>query len=221
MNTPIWLATSLLAAGFAVSDEPKSAPPAKGSKLQTTALVEEFRRRLAEFRTERAGLARERKDVTADAAKVDAMPPVERTELQKKISEALTRLATSLPAKPTAVDSPPGKSSSPELPADFKPADPIALARALFRNQEHESALRILRLVEVENLEREDRAFVRYLMASCLRHMGKWSEALVIYRDVADQRDDPFLSDCSLWQIASIKWQQEAQTQLEQSRRIR
>lgn len=215
MKTPMWVATSLVAAAFAVAEEPGKSPSELRAKPQA---AEEYRRRLMELRAERAAMVRDRHDAAQDVARVEAMPPAERAELQTKISELLTKLATA-PPKPALVE--PSKSVATALPADFKPADPISLSRVLFRNQEFEASLRILKLIETENLEREDRAFVQYLMASCLRHMGKHSEALVIYRDIADQREDLFLAECAVWQISSIKWQQEAQTQLEQSRRIR
>ena len=51
----------------------------------------------------------------------------------------------------------------------------------------------------------DDRAFVQYMTASCLRQLGKRSEAAVLYRDVADAKDDEFLAECAVWQLTSVQ----------------
>ena len=95
------------------------------------------------------------------------------------------------------------------------------MARVLFRAHDYEAVLRTVRLLDLEALNREDRAFVQYLSAGCLRLSGKWSEAAALYREVADARGDEFLAECAVWQLGALRWQQEAQAQLEQSRRLR
>ena len=42
-------------------------------------------------------------------------------------------------------------------------------------------------------LPKEDRAFVRYMLACCLRRLGRPTEAEVIYREVANGGDDEFV----------------------------
>ena len=70
-------------------------------------------------------------------------------------------------------------------------------------------------------LDKSERAFARYMIASALRMQGKRPEAAAMYREVADAREDDFVSECALWQIQSMKFQQEAQSQLEDSARKR
>ena len=65
---------------------------------------------------------------------------------------------------------------------------------------------------------KEDRAFVRYMLACSLRRLGKTSEAEVIYREVANSPDDEFLANCAIWQLSLIRSEQELQLQLEQLR---
>lgn len=173
------------------------------------------------LRSERECLAKDRKDALAELFR-DGNGSAERTELRRKVTDLIARLAANPPARLAGAHgekvTPP---SLPQLPPDLKPTDPLGLARVLFRATDYEAVLRTVRLLDLEGLNRDDRAFVRYLSASCLRLLGKPSEAAAAYREVADARDDEFLAECAVWQIGALRWQQEARAQLEQSRRLR
>jgi hypothetical protein len=177
-------------------------------------LSPELARRLAELRYERQSLTRDRQDARDELPRDDSTAR-ERQELRQKIQVLVGQLAS----RPAAA--PPAAPAVPLLQPNDKPADPMGLARTLIHTGDFETALRSFRLVDPDTLDREDRAFVQYMSAVCLRRMGKRSEAAALYREVADAKDDSFLAECAIWQIASLRWLQEAEAQLEDSRRHR
>ena len=61
----------------------------------------------------------------------------------------------------------------------------------------------------------EDRPFVQYMTACCLRKMNKRSEAAVILRDVAANTEDEFIAKCAVSQLGLIRSTQELEAQLE------
>ena len=96
--------------------------------------------------------------------------------------------------------------------------DPIREGMNLFRDNDFEGARRTFQLIDPAALNKEDRAFVRYMLACSLRRQNKTGEAEVIYREVANSTDDEFLTNCAIWQLSLIKSDQELQVQLEQLR---
>ena len=144
----------------------------------------------------------------------------DRAKLRAQIQELIAKVAA-MPAPP-AIPASVANSKSPVLSrADQKPADPISLARLQFQARDFEGALRSLKMADLESIDRQDRAFARYLNACCLRAQGKKPEALAMYREVADAKEDEFFAECALWQIQAMKWQQEAVAQLEDSSKRR
>jgi hypothetical protein len=99
-----------------------------------------------------------------------------------------------------------------------KTVDSVRLAMNLFRDNDLDAALRAFRGMDLAQLTREDRAFVRYMTASCLRRLGKASDAAVIYREVADAQEDEFLAGCAVSQLALIRTSQELEAQIAQLR---
>jgi hypothetical protein len=67
-------------------------------------------------------------------------------------------------------------------------------------------------------LSREDRAYVKDMTATCLRRMGRVTEAAALYREVAEGREDDFLTECAIWQLSLLRSTQEIQNQLDRLR---
>jgi len=60
----------------------------------------------------------------------------------------------------------------------------------------------------------EERAPVQYMIATCLRKLGKRDEAAKVYREVVGIKDDPFIADCARWQLQTLTWRKDVDTQL-------
>jgi hypothetical protein len=103
-----------------------------------------------------------------------------------------------------------------------KAVDPVAVAHALFRAGSNEAALQAFRLINLKGMRAEERAPIQYLMASCLRKLGKLDDALALYREVANSKGDEPVAACAQWQIANLRWQRETLEKLVEirSRRI-
>jgi hypothetical protein len=152
-------------------------------------------------------------DKTTDTAAERAKLQADLLILLKRISVAPTPVT--YPAGPM---SPPGAKPKIEPGVGSKGPDPIREGMNLFRDGDFEGARRTFQLIDPVALPKEDRAFVRYMLACCLRRQGKPAEAEVIYREVANGGDDEFLVSCAIWQLSLIRSEQELQTQLEQLR---
>jgi hypothetical protein len=144
----------------------------------------------------------------------------ERARLQADLLALLKRLSAA-PA-PGSYAPVPGPGSGPkskyEPGAGGKGSDSVREGMNLFRDNDFEAARRVFQLIEPSTLPREDRAFVRYMLASCWRRIGKPAEAEVIYREVANSGDDEFLASCAVQMLSLIRSEQELQAQLEQLR---
>jgi hypothetical protein len=150
-------------------------------------------------------------------------PADERERLQKKLDELLEQLKEQKKnAKPMQ---PPAKPQDPHAQAPNKPVvipeggKPIDLVRAagnLYKAGDLEGAFGIIKVLDVSQLPKEDRAFAEYIRAACLRKLGKLSDALTVYKAIADAKDDAFLAECAVVQITAIKSTQELEAQLEQ-----
>jgi tetratricopeptide (TPR) repeat protein len=90
-----------------------------------------------------------------------------------------------------------------------KVVDPLAVAHALFRAGSNDAALQAFRLINLKGMRAEQRAPIQYLMASCLRRLGKLDEALAFYREVANSKGDEQVAACAQWQIANLRWQRD------------
>lgn len=149
-----------------------------------------------------------------------AKTSAERDLLQKQLLEILKRIADRPP--PAAYPKAPplttkeGKGFEPGEPT--KAVDLVRTAENLYRLGDTDAALKTFRLIDRSLLSREDRAFVNYMTGCALRKTGRRSEAAVIFREVAEARDDDFLSECAISQLALIRSTQELEAQLEQLR---
>ncbi|MBX9581133.1 MAG: hypothetical protein K2X87_12560 [Gemmataceae bacterium] len=164
------------------------------------------------LRADADALARER----AEAAK-DMGPPAvatERAVLQAQLLDLLKRLGDRpAPAPAPRGPNPPTRF---EVPDRVRPADAVRMAENLFRDKDYDACLRVLRLTDRTQLGREERAFAQYLTACCLRLTDRRAEAASIYREVADAREDEFLAECAVSQLALMRSAEELQAQLRQ-----
>ncbi len=144
--------------------------------------------------------------------------------------EVIPRMPTPLPVKIPADARPVGPPKAdqeklrrelPILPAKSEPGvvAPEALADSYFRLGQFDRALETYQLLDLVGMRAGDRLAVRYMMATCLRKLGKVNEAKVIYREIANAKGDERLAQCARWQLGNIAWRQETEAQLGDLRR--
>jgi hypothetical protein len=142
----------------------------------------------------------------------------ERSRLQQELRELLQRIESRPPTHPR-----PKGSESPakkfEIGLGDKPLDLLRSATNLFKDGDVDAALRTLRMIDTSVLSREDRAYVKYMTATCLRRTGRTSEAATLYREVAENREDDFLAECAIWQLSLLRSTQEFQGYLDRLRK--
>ena len=142
----------------------------------------------------------------------------ERNRLQQELKELLQRIESRPPSipRPKGSETPVKKF---EIGPGDKPLDLVRSATNLFREGEVDAALRTLRMIDISALGREDRAYVKYMIATCLRRTGRVSEAATLYREVAESREDDFLAECAIWQLSILRSTQEFQGYLDRLRK--
>ncbi len=154
-----------------------------------------------------------------DEAKPTPEPtPDERTRLRARLDELIEKLDKPKVEPKPAHPPDKGHDPKPTLPEGGKPADTVRSAANFYRIGETDQALQMLKVTDTSQLPKEERAFADYLRAACLRKLGKTTEALTIYRDVAAANDDPFLAEHAKLQVTAIRSAQELEAQLEQLR---
>jgi hypothetical protein len=145
-------------------------------------------------------------------------PSAERARLQADLLLLLKRIS----ASPTPSTYPPSGVPYPRPKTDSatgsKSVDAIREGMNYFRDSDFDAARRTFQLIDPTLLGREDRAFVRYMLACSLRRQNRPTDAEVIYREVANSQDDEFYANCAIWQISLIKSEQDLRVQLEQLR---
>ncbi len=159
----------------------------------------------------------------ADKSAVDRKAGTEDTAAERaRLQAELLLLLKRLSASPTPVTYPPSGAPAPRPKTDSgvggKSVDAIREGMNYFRDNDFEAARRTFQLIDPTSLGREDRAFVRYMLACSLRRLNRISEAETIYREVANSQDDEFYADCAIWQLSLIRSEQELRAQLEQLR---
>lgn len=140
----------------------------------------------------------------------------EKARLQAELLALLKRMSAN-PAPPMPSPVPPvAVAPKPRSDADAaKSLDPVREAMNLFRENDFESARLIFQRIDPATLpSKEDRAFVRYMIASCHRRQGRIADAEVVYREVANNRDDEFLASYATQQLSLISSERELQAQL-------
>lgn len=218
---------------------PRLAPTPGGGDF-SRAQPGELQKLLDQLRRDIGTLRNERKEPQPPGASGES-PEEEAARLWKRYEDLWKRLATreTKPAPPSSVDKPripdtlpptaPVPPSKPPTPAaNVGLIDPVALAQNLFRTGDFAGALDAYRKAEeaftrqaegglgagVDPAGPEDRVPVKYMIATCLRRLGKTSEAEVIYREVASSRGDEFVAECARWQLTLLTWKKQTEADL-------
>jgi hypothetical protein len=90
----------------------------------------------------------------------------------------------------------------------------VAVAQNYFRAHDYEAALDAYRKVPTRDASPEERAPTLYMIATCLRKLGKTDEAAKVYREVAAIKGDPFVAGCAQWQLKTLDWRKDVDAQL-------
>jgi tetratricopeptide (TPR) repeat protein len=191
-------------------------------------------RAIGRLRQELDGLVRERQELEMRSPKLDSPGSLELSLLRQRLLALHKRLEQPMPSLPpvtnppqSTVPVPPseGNTKGPAVPATMPngrlPGDPYLLAQAHFRAGQYQEALTVYRGQQLDLLSQDERLLVQYLSACCLRKLGKLDEAIALYREVADAREDEFLAECSLWHLNNIGWRKEVEKQLASIRAAR
>ena len=224
-------AVLVLAVGVGRGDPPSTPPPAlpplspaevlwqKPQRIDTPAHPTDHAEKPdpKKLKDETDKLSKENAEPVKDSA--DATD--ERTRLRNKLDELVEKLEQQKknpkpPVKPADPHAAPTTPPKPLLPEGGKPTDLVRAAGNLFKAGDADGAAALLKLTEGSPLPKEDKAFADYLRAACLRKQGKTTDALNLYRLIAEAKDDPFLAESAVAQITAIKAAQELESQLEQ-----
>ncbi|MBI3407989.1 MAG: hypothetical protein HY040_06490 [Planctomycetes bacterium] len=95
-----------------------------------------------------------------------------------------------------------------------KTLDPLALAHSLYRAGNFQGALQAYQMMSTEGMKPDERAPLQYMMATCLRKLGKSDDAAALQREVANIRGDDQLAECAQWQLNTMRWRREVVDQL-------
>jgi len=200
----------------------------------------DLKEQLAKLRAERDALAKDHAQAAQFVEESVFVGSEETAKLRLRLGGLLTQLGTGKTAVrprpfpiPNPKPPPDGKKETPpdpdkkdpppepDLSSKTKIVEPLALAQSLFRAGSYDAALKAYRMLPLKGLKAEERAPVQYMMATCLRKLGKTDEASAIYREVANSRGDEHLAACAQWQLAAIRWQRELEDQLKTIRQRR
>jgi len=199
---------------------PELPPPGAAGRAAPDADAAELQRLIRHLRTQREALHNERATTDREAA---ATAPTTGNEaeiarLRKRMKELAAHGPTSRPdsggplfrpSPSAALPAPPGNDT-----ANNGVIDPVAVAQNYFRAGDYEAALDAYRRVPTRGSLAEERAPVQYMIATCLRKLGKRDEAAKVYREVVGIKDDPFIADCARWQLQTLTWRKDVDTQL-------
>jgi hypothetical protein len=189
----------------------------------------EFEELLRQLKTERAALESEWKALlkrSADAAPKgdsDTLFQIQMKDLLKHLQEnnhhpsaapaerqsEVIKVEPSAPKAKKEEEAPWPESGTGPMPQTVGPLDTLSQAHTLFRSGQYEEALASFRLVDLKGRKAEARAPIQYLMALCLMHLGKGSEAVPLLREVANSRGDEKVAACAQWQLDMIRWDRE------------
>jgi hypothetical protein len=188
------------------------------------------KRQLGRLKTERERLKAERNSMV-EALEENEPTPEKIAQLRLRLGQLLGRFATprahdkGLTAPPSVSTPPPVEAIRPSVPppkpspdneSASQPIDSLALGRTLFRAHDYAGALKAFQQVNLTGMKPEERRPIEYLIATCLKHLGKVDEAGAIYREVANSKGDEVLAECAQWQLNTLRWQREFEQKLRQ-----
>jgi tetratricopeptide (TPR) repeat protein len=239
----VWLLPFLGAAVFGADDLPKprkdsnppplmpevtSPRPIEGGGGSTRIGDDELQRKLAELRASREALHKERVAVETAPSPVPSTTQSDEADRQsRRLADLMRRLSggSSRPdateTRPSEIDRPPGTiGGRPEgsgTSADTETIDALAVAQNYYRAGNYERALEAFRKIPVQNGRSEDKAPVMYMMATCLKKLGKVDEAEKLYQSVAMMKGDEFtrfMAESAQWQLDNLGWRRKLNTEL-------
>jgi TolA-binding protein len=240
-----WLVPFLAVAAVGAQDlpQPRKDPsaPARlpdlsgsgGGEAAPSRAAGELQRLLDQLRAQREALRQERTRADRQTEHGPGDNEEEMARLRRRMNELMDRLGsrTGTAVAPPAPPPEPGAgSSAPPAPGvaggtggrgGTSVIDPVALAQNLFQAGEYAAALEAYRRVPLEGKRAEERMPVRYMIATCLRKLGKTEEAAAVYREVAGSKGDEFTAECARWQLNNLTWKRDIETQLAQLRQRR
>ncbi len=116
----------------------------------------------------------------------------------------------------------PPSAKRPETVGNQQVVDPVRLADLLFRSGDFQAAYTQYKQVADQPENSQQRQWVTFQLASCLRRMGKLPEAAAKYRELLAADTAPYLTEAARWHLSVINWRLEAEGQLRalQSRRL-
>ena len=117
-------------------------------------------------------------------------------------------------------------SPSPEINPDREtinesPIDAPGLGRVLFLSGAYAKALETYRSIDPSEQLPEDRLTTQYMMACCLRKLGKLDESAALYRDVGNSGGHESLVTNAQWHLQTMKGHQELVAELDRLRSLR
>jgi tetratricopeptide (TPR) repeat protein len=237
----VWLLPFLGAAALGADDlpQPKKDPaaPARLPSLPEPRPLgtpdgdaAELQRLLGQLRSQRESLRNER---SATERETVAPGPLTKNEeeiarLRKRMDELTARAARrSDGGTPDPRPLPLDRDSSPfTLPGGGNAAnggaiDQVAVAQNYFRAGDYEAALDAYRKVPTGNAPAEQRAPTLYMIATCLRKLGRRDEAAKVYREAAGIKGDEFVAECARWQLETLAWRRDMEAQIDQIKQRR
>jgi tetratricopeptide (TPR) repeat protein len=231
----VWLVPFLAVAALGADDLPQpkkdpGAPPASfpdiGQRPPGAAVPDanaaELQRLLRDLRSQRDAVRNERPGPEREAAAPATSNEEEIARLRRRMDELQKRARPRAEVNPPPIlppSEPVPLTSSGSLPGGA--IDPVAVAQNYFRAGDYEAALEAFRKVPLRGAVAEERAPTLYMVATCLRKLGKTDEAAKVYREVAAIKDDPFVADCARWQLETLTWRKDVGSQIAQMRQRR
>jgi hypothetical protein len=201
----------------ASSDVPKETkapeqPLPSGEKKSPPADLKKIKEGLEKLLQEREALT---KGTPTESATTD-----ERAKLKGQLADLLKELDKPKP-KPVLPEKKPAHAEpahKPDAALGGKLVDPLRLGMLKYQDGDAKSALLAFRLVDPNGQSAEEKAFTQYLIACCHKQLGQTNEALSLFREIAEAKQDAFITECALWQLGAIRQTRELDAQLEQLR---
>jgi TolA-binding protein len=194
----------------------------KAGKIDGTSLL---RRRITELLAKAAQARKVETNTPPAPDKTVSTTPTKPGE--KPLAEGMpkTPITPKTPSNPTKTaqtSKPPESPKKPEShPLTDAPVDPVSLAQALFLSGDYASALKAYRQLEEEEQRTQQRLALQYMIACCLRKLGKFDEATTLYREVANSRGSDFLVESAQWYLRALKERRGLEGQLAELRQRR
>ena len=190
----------------------------------------DLQRSLLKLRAQREMLHNERTTADREIQRGTGPYDEELARKRQRLAELMSRASTQAGTRPDFTERPfrnsegdsastPGGSGTTGQ-GGTSVIDPLAMALNYYQVGDFEEALSAFKQVpNLEMQEAKDRVPVMYMIATCLRKLGKIEEARAQYVKVANSRGDPivtFVAQSANEQVKNLDWQHELRNQLAQ-----